>query len=244
MAKKKRSKLTKAQAKELALRKKKQRQMTWALVGIGGVAVVVVLILMAMTGGGERDRTGTPERVEMEQLLDGDYPTLGVDDAPVTIVEFTDYNCGYCRDYALDEFPRIDEEFIASGQVKYVIRPYALSDGSLPIVEAAACARDQGGFWDFHHSLFANSGRFSLQQPPSEGLLRELAEANSLDADILLACVDEGRHRADVQASTDRAKAQIGVNSTPTIYVNGVRTGASFENIRDQVRATVSNGQE
>jgi protein-disulfide isomerase len=239
MAKKTKRKLTKAQARAEALRRKRRRQMAWALVGVVAVAVVVVLVLIAMTGGeGEGSAS-----VEEKLLLAGDYPSRGADDAPVTIVELSDYNCPHCRDFALEAFPLIDDEFVASGQVKYVIRPYALWEESLPIVEATACAQDQGGFWDFHHLLFENNHRFSRQQPPSRDMLRELAEASGLDADELLACLDQGRHREDVRASTEAAKGQLGVNSTPTVFVNGLKTPASVDAIRAAIWAAQAGRQ-
>jgi protein-disulfide isomerase len=235
MAKKKRRKLTKAEAKQQALRQKKQQQMTWVLAGVIAVAAIVVAVLVAMSARNQTS-TPTPENEPIQVDTQG-YPQLGPDDAPVTVIEFSDYNCPHCSDFALETFPLIEDEFIASGQVKYVVYPYTLWDESLPIAEAAACAYDQGGFWDFHHLAFSNQEHFSRQQPPSRDMLREWAEASGLDVDAFQACLDEGRNREKVVEATQNAKERMGITSTPTLLINGFKEPASLDAIRSAVQA-------
>jgi protein-disulfide isomerase len=259
MAKEKRRKLSKAQAREEALRRKKQRQITWAVVGVVAVAAFVVILLVAMSGGGEvtaqsgdvpaqsgdvptqsgeLDTPVPPLRDDVETGLTAEgYPYRGSADAPVTVVEFSDYNCPHCRRYNVETAPLIDDELVASGQVRYVIQPFTLWDESLPVAEAAACARDQDRFWEFHHRMYENQGRFSLSRPPSRELLREWAEASGLDFDEFEVCIDQGRHREEVIAGTRDAKERLGVNSTPTVFVNGVKTTPTFNAIRNAVQA-------
>lgn len=247
MAKKKRRKLSKAQARADAQRQKRQRQITLAVAAVAAAAVVIVIVLI-VAGGGGSDESG--ELVEAEPLRDDvetgvtaeGYPYRGLADAPVTLVEFSDYNCPHCRTYALETAPLVDDEFVASGQIKYVIRPYYLWNWSRPIAEAAMCAREQEGFWDYHHWLFANSERFPPQRSPSRGMLLELAEASGLDRDAFDACLDEGRYRDEVVASTEDARLKQGVDSTPTIFVNGIRTPASVQGIRNAVQAALGAG--
>jgi protein-disulfide isomerase len=224
MAKRKR-KLTKTQAKIEAQRKRRQQQIIWAVGGIAAVAVIVVVVLVAMSGGQTELVAAEPLRDDIETgLTEEGYPYRGSADAPVTIVEFSDYRCPACRDYETTTADRIDEELVATGQVKYVVPPYALWQESLPIVEAAACAQDQDGFWSFRRVVFANQDLFPAQGTPSRALLERLAETSGLDVNALEACLDEGQHQAGVLASTQRAKTDLGVNSTPTFFVNGVQT--------------------
>jgi protein-disulfide isomerase len=170
------------------------------------------------------------------------YPYRGPADAPVTLVEFSDYNCPHCRTFALETAPLVDEELVATGQLKWVVEPYYLWDWSRPIVEAAMCAEEQGGFWDYRQWLFANAERFPPQRSPSRGLLLELAEASGLDTEAFDACLDDGRFRDAVVAATEAAKLQRGINSTPTIFVNGVQTPATIEGIRSAVQAALGAG--
>jgi protein-disulfide isomerase len=225
MAKPKRRKLTKAQAKAEALRRKRQRQITWAVAGVIIVAVVAVLVLITISGGQAAEVVqADPLREDIETgLTEEGYPYRGAADAPVTIVEYSDYNCPHCRDFALETAPVVDDELVATGQVKYVVEPYALWEESVPIVEAAVCASEQGGFWGFHHLVFANQESFSVQRPPSRALLNEMADTSGLDVDLFDVCLDEGRED-QVLAATEEAKTRLDVNSTPTFFVNGVRT--------------------
>jgi protein-disulfide isomerase len=238
MAKKKRRKLSKAEAKQEALRQKKRQQMTWVLGGVIAVAAIVVFVLVAMSSDSQ-ESLPTPDSEPIQVDTQG-YPQLGSDDAPVTVIEFSDYNCPHCSDFALETFPLVEDEFIASGQVKYVVYPYALWDESLPIVEAAACAHDQDSFWDFHHLAFSNQERFSTQQPPSRDMLREWAETSGLDVDEFQACLDQGRNRDKVTEATQDAQGRMGIRRTPTLLINGFRESASLDVIRAAVEAAGS----
>ena len=225
MAKRKRRKLTKAQARAEAQRRKRQRQIMWTVAGVVAVAVVAVLILIAISGGEDGELVDTePLRDDIETgVTEEGYPYRGPADAPVTIVELSDYNCPVCADFNLSTTRLIDDELVATGDVKYVIHPFALYSESVPIVEAALCANEQEGFWDFHHLLFANQQNFSRQRPPSRALLREIADASGLDVEQFQACLDEGR-TDEAEAATRQGKEGLGVDSTPTFFVNGVKT--------------------
>lgn len=224
MAKKKRRKLSKAEAKAEALRRQRQRRIAWAVAGVAVVAVLVVLAIVVIQSGRVELVDIEPLRADIETgLTDEGYPYRGSADAPVTIIELSDYNCPVCADFVNSTAHQIDEELLSTGEAKYVVQPFALWKESLPIVEAAACARDQGKFWDFHHRLFANQGLYSRNHPPSRSLLRDLAEASGLNVDEFQACIDEGRHREEVLAWTEDAKTVKGVNSTPTFLVNGTK---------------------
>jgi protein-disulfide isomerase len=248
MAKRKRRKLTKAQARAEAQRRKRQRQIIWTVAGVVAVAVVVVVVLIAISGGEDGELVNAePLRDDIETgVTEEGYPYRGPADAPVTIVELSDYNCPVCADFSLSTARLIDDELVATGDVKYVLHPFALWSESVPIVEAALCAKEQERFWDFHHLLFANQQNFSRQRPPSRSLLREIAEASGLDIDQFEACLDEGR-TAEAEAATREGKEGLGVNSTPTFFVNGVQTQlrrdeAYIDTLRKSVQAALAAG--
>jgi protein-disulfide isomerase len=224
MAKKKHRKLTRAEARAEAERRQRRRRITWAVVGVVLVAVVAVLVLIAVSGNGDTavaDAEPLQEDVNTGVTEEG-YPYRGDPDAPVTLVEYSDYNCPYCQVFALETAPKLDEELVATGQVKYVVQPYALWEGSVPIVEAAVCATEQDKFWDFHHRIFTEQSRFSTERPPSPAMLRDWASASGLDEDAFAVCLNEGREN-QVLAATQHAKTELGVNSTPTFFINGER---------------------
>ncbi len=225
---KKRRKLTKAQAKAAALRRQRQRKLIWTFSSVAVIAALVVIVWVALgrgDDGPESSPTGAPLRDDVETgVTEEGYPYRGAADAPVTIVEFSDYNCSVCRDFNVTTARAIDDELIATGQVKYVLHPFVLYPESTPIVEAAACAQEQGGFWPFHHRVFADGNRFSRSNPPSQALLREWAEAGDLDIDAFEACIEQGRYRDKVSEATQRGREEFGINSTPTFFVNGTET--------------------
>jgi len=151
-------------------------------------------------------------RVEVEAV----GPSLGPDDAPVTIIVFSDYQCPYCRraepviQQVLEQYP---------SQVRVVFRHFPL-DRIHPLArgasEAAACANEQGRFWEFHTKLFAAGAKFDAES------LREYASDSDLDLVAFQTCVDERRFQADIE--TDLAAGrEVGVAGTPAFFVNGIR---------------------
>lgn len=245
MAKRKRRKLSKSQARAEALRRQRQQRIIWAVSGVVVVAVIIVFVLIQLGG------TESAELVQAQQLRDDietgvteeGYPYRGPADAPVTIVELSDYNCPICGDFSNGTSHLVDDELVATGQVRYVVQPFALWAESVPVVEAAICAQEQGGFWDFHHVLFANQPLFSRARPPTGDLLRQFAEASGLDVGEFQACYNQGR-RDEVEESTRAAKEDLEVTSTPTFFVNGVRTQLfRDEAYIDTVRRAVQEAQ-
>jgi len=251
--KKKRHKLTKAQAKAAALRRQRQRRLIWIFSSVAVVATFAVILWVAFSDGGNGAGLATevePLREDVETgVTEEGYPYRGAADAPVTIVEFSDYNCSVCRDFNLTTARAVDDELVATGQVKYVLHPFALYPESTPIVEAAACAQEQGGFWPFHHQVFVDGNRFSRSSPPSQALLNEWAQASDLDVDVFETCVEEGRYRDTVAEATRRGQEAFGVNSTPNFFVNGTRTGllrgeAYIDTLRKAVEAAQADAEE
>ncbi len=144
-----------------------------------------------------------------------DDPVLGPPDAPITIIEFSDYECPYCRSWHAQVFKRLVQEY--GNQVRFVYRDFPLSSihpEAAPAAEAANCANEQGEFWAFHDRLFSNT---ELGQ---EIYLQYAAEIG-LDMEKFTACVESGRYSEEVQADFQYA-SNLGVRSTPTFFINGL----------------------
>jgi len=143
----------------------------------------------------------------------------GPADAPITLVEFSDYLCPYCQ-RARDT---VDEVLKRNpGKVRFVHQDFLLGrPRSLEVARAAQCAGDQDKFWEYRHALLApNSPGWEDPQLVSH------AQGLGLDKDRFAKCLASDRHDADVQAATERGR-QLGVDSTPTFFINGRRlTGA------------------
>ncbi len=157
--------------------------------------------------------------------LHGDY-SLGRADAPVVIVEYTDYQCAFCERFRAETFPEIRKNLIDTGKARFVKRdlPLPAHPGAMKAAEAARCAGDQGKFWEMHDRL---SAHFSSLGPDAYArFAREL----SLDVQEFRSCLDSDRHMADIQASA-RGAGAIGIGATPS-FVVGTISGNVLEGVR------------
>lgn len=173
-----------------------------------------------------------PRRYEVS--LDDD-PVKGSPDAPVTIVEFSEFQCPYCSLYVRETFPKIDETYVRTGKVKYVFRDFPLTSihpNAQKAAEAAGCAAQQGKFWEYHDILFTHQDALGV---PS---LKQYAADLGLDTAQFDACLDSGA-MADEVAKDMADGQQYGVTGTPAFFVNGIKlTGAQpFEAFQELIEA-------
>jgi protein-disulfide isomerase len=155
-------------------------------------------------------------------------PVRGSAEAPLTMVEFSDYHCPFCARYAKEVFPQIQRDFVDTGRLRYVFVNFPIDQlhpRAARVHEAAACAADQGRFWEMHERLFAN---VSATQDPAD--LPGHAQAVGLDVTAFQACLDQGRHAETVRRQVADA-AQLGIRGTPTFVVG---TLASDGHVRAQ----------
>ncbi|MBF0124102.1 MAG: thioredoxin domain-containing protein [Magnetococcales bacterium] len=158
-------------------------------------------------------------------------PTKGPSDAKVTIFEFSDFQCSYCR-RVQDTLRQLDKLY--AGKVRIIFRHYPLSfhPQAAKAAEAAQCADEQGRFWAYHDALFASD----MLDPAT---LKKLAETvGSMDVARFDQCLNEGRHKARVIADVAEGE-RLGVSGTPTFFVNGIKlVGAvPLEEIREVIDA-------
>jgi protein-disulfide isomerase len=148
--------------------------------------------------------------------VDADDPVLGPDDAPITIIEFADFQCPFCQRHALETYPQLVEAY--GDRIRFVYKDFPLTSihpEAYSSALAAACAEEQGKFWEYHDLLF--SGAMELN-PDS---YTAYAEQLGLDMTEFNTCYDEERYAEQVQADYAFG-AELGVSSTPTFFVNGI----------------------
>jgi protein-disulfide isomerase len=152
-----------------------------------------------------------PPRFEVP--LPREAPSQGPRDAPVTIVEYLDYQCPYCR-RAEDTVVALLQRY--GDKLRFVHRDFPIDGhpGAFPAARGARCAGEQGKFWEFHRGLFAVPGDYG------DADLLKRAAAMGLDARSFEACLAAKRHDEDIR-ETQQAGARLGVSSTPTFFVNG-----------------------
>jgi protein-disulfide isomerase len=147
--------------------------------------------------------------------------TMGDSRAPVKIVEYADFQCPYCRAFALDTEPQIVDTYVQAGKVYFEYRSVGafLGQESADAAEAAYCAGDQGKFWEYHDTLFnnwtgENVGDFTKAK------LQQYAASVGLDKAAFSECLSTGKYTQRV--TQDAANAQSdGVRATPSFLING-----------------------
>lgn len=148
------------------------------------------------------------------QIATAGFPSKGPDNAPVTIVEFSDFECPYCGGL----FPTLKEIEKAYPQnVRIVYRQFPLTNlhpHAMKAAEASLCANEQHKFWEFHDSMFGNQRELSVPD------LKQRAVDLNLDTKAFNECIDSGREGAAIQADIQEG-AKAGVTGTPAMFING-----------------------
>ncbi len=205
--------------------------------------LLIALVCMLVFWASEADAATQGEAL-LEALERGPGPSKGSPDAPVTIVEFSDFQCGYCRKFWQETLPRIEEKYIRTGKVRFVYRHLAiLGAASVQAAIAAECAHEQGRFWPYHDKLFASAGPLAF----SKGNLKRYAEELRLDTARFNTCVDTEQPREKIDRETMVGRA-IGMTGTPGFLINRERRiGAypyeAFEEIIEGILKEGPKGQ-
>ena len=161
------------------------------------------------------------ELTSVEVQIEG-RPYRGPGDAPVTLLEFTDYECPFCAQHFRQTYPSLLSGY--EGKLKYVIRNFPLSSihpQAQRAAEAAECAEEQGRFWEYHDLLFQRSPALGMEH------LTAYAADVELDTERFEDCLESGR-KADVVAEDFEDGLSYGVSGTPTFFINGRRVGGTL----------------
>ncbi len=146
----------------------------------------------------------------------------GAPGAPVIVYEMADFQCPACRAFALNVFPVLDREFIATGKVRWVFINLPLTSihaNAVAAAELAMCAARQGRFWEIHDLLYQHQADWERLPDPRQALVA-LGERAGADGAKLGACVAAHATRAEVDADARRA-ARSGARATPSFYIHG-----------------------
>ncbi len=167
----------------------------------------------------EKSGAAAPSNDPVEVSVDDDA-VKGNPDAPVTIVEFSDYECPFCARFFRDTLPQITKNYIETGKVKYVFRDFPLGfhPNAVPAAIAAECVREQEGddaYYEYHDVLFEN------QTALDAASLKSYAADFDIDQSQFESCLDSEKYKAEV--AEDLAEGQkYGVRGTPGFFINGV----------------------
>jgi len=180
-----------------------------------GIPIAILLLVISMGSSA----TGASRSLSVEETLAalGKGPTLGNANAPVSIVEFSDFQCSFCRKFWSDTLPKLKDTYIKQDKAQFVYRHLAiLGNFSEQAAMAAECAGEQGKFWEYHDRLFANQGGLAFTQSK----LEQYAQTLGLKATNFKRCLTTEKFRKKVEGETAVA-ASLGARGTPTFFVNG-----------------------
>lgn len=211
------------------------------LIGLAAAVVLAAGVAYLALGAASPAGPGTgasgdegPQRAETGSASELGPPTLGDEDAPVTMVEYSDFQCPYCGQFAREVEPELIEQYVESGTLKIEWRdfPY-LGQESVNAALAAREAQQQGRFWEYHEALYenqdsVNGGAFS------DDNLKSLAQEAGVDPGKLEQSLASGEHEETVARDFEKGQ-QVGVTGTPTFIINDeIIVGAQPKKVFEQ----------
>jgi protein-disulfide isomerase len=163
---------------------------------------------------------------------------MGSDSAKVEVSEYADYQCPFCADFATVQFPAVRQQLIQTGLVRWRFRDFPLNmhSHSRVAAHAAACADEQGKFWEMHTTIFDYQSEWSPLRDAS-GRFKSYAQQLGLDVGKYDACMSSAKYAGRIQASLDEG-TRLGVNGTPTFLIGG-RLYTDRASTSDSIRALV-----
>lgn len=160
---------------------------------------------------------GEPAGLTPSAIEEGGSPRLGSASAPITIVEYGDYQCTYCYRFHQDTLPQI-ARYVEGGQVSLVFQDFPLNgEDSVLAAQASRCAGEQGLYWPYHDELYENWGGERTGWVTREALSSFASRVGAQEA-AFESCLDEGRHRAAVLEAYERG-ARMGIDATPSFLI-------------------------
>lgn len=167
----------------------------------------------------------------------------GSESAPVTIIEISDFQCPYCRQFAAEAYPKIDSAYVQTGKVRFLFinLPLPMHAEAWPASEAALCAGAQGAFWPMHDRLFATQQEWS-GKPDAAARFAQMAAQLKLDTAAFRECM-ENDYVAPILVSDVMQASQAGLTGTPSFIFNGQEAASGalpFEEFQRRIDALLA----
>jgi protein-disulfide isomerase len=173
-------------------------------------------------------------------VSNGNLPVLGNEDAKVTLVLFSDFQCPFCKAIVDDALPQIKKDYIDTGKAKLYFRHFPLTSihpNAQKAAEAGECANEQGNFWAFHDEMFKNQTNWEgLPSDQAIAKFGEYANIVGLNGAQLSECVSSGKMADKVKKDADDG-SKVGVNGTPATFINGmmISGAAPFSDFKAEI---------
>jgi protein-disulfide isomerase len=198
-----------------------------------GAGIASIVIIIAFVGFGSISNQSElviepaptvqqvgPPKITTETFLANGSPVLGNSDAPITLIEFGDYQCHFCNVFFHSTEDDILKNYVETGKVKMIFKDYnIIGPDSINASHGAHCANDQGLFWEYHDILYSNWTGENNGWASSENL-GKFAQEMELDMDVWSECMVKGLHSQTILASNKDAK-NLELTGTPAFFVIG-----------------------
>ncbi|MBI2670173.1 MAG: DsbA family protein [Candidatus Yanofskybacteria bacterium] len=198
------------------------------IAGAIGLSVILILAGGKATNQPERNHLGNsaPRPPQTAQIvpdtasLEDNDAVLGNPDAPVTLVEFGDYQCTFCTKFFNETEPTLIDKYVKTGKLKIVFRDLAINGReSQNAAEAAECAGEQEKYWEYHDRLYSERRGYNVGVFKKDNLIK-FASDLGLDAEQFSSCYESGKYRQEIAKDSQDA-ARLGARGTPNFFLNG-----------------------
>ena len=200
------------------------------VIGAGITAVCVLVIFFGFGGVAEQDhqliekeileKSSMPEptKISEDVFLKNNSPILGNPNAPITLIEFGDFQCHFCNVYFQDTEHKIVENFVNTGKVKILFKDFIIiGPDSASAAHFAHCAGEQDKFWEYHNILYNNWAGENNGWASNNNLI-QFANEIGLDMNELKKCNNENRYKSLIESSNSDARS-LGLTGTPAFFV-------------------------
>jgi protein-disulfide isomerase len=220
------------------------------------LAALAILLLPAALAAQKpaTPKAAAPKRaaddtVKIAKPIDLAPRTKGSATAPVTVYEMSDFQCPFCRRHAVQTFPELERDYIATGKVRWVFVNLPLTQlhaNAAPAAEVAMCSGKQGKFWEVHDLIFRNQAKWAPLKEPGQYFLT-FADSAGLDRAALQKCL-ASRETIDEIEQDAVGAVRSGATSTPTFYIEGgllegAQPAAVFRQVLDSIHAAKSGAK-
>jgi protein-disulfide isomerase len=172
---------------------------------------------LQITNSNETGQTGS--KLSFQNLTSDGSPVQGSPSAPITLVEFGDFQCEFCARFAKETEPQIYQNYVQPGKVNMVFK-HLVHYGSMSDLAASAsqCANDQGKFWDYHRILYPNQDSFMLSGDTTTALKNLASKIYGLDMHKFNSCLDGGTYK-DIAKKDAQLASSLGFDNTPSFLI-------------------------
>lgn len=167
-------------------------------------------------------------KVQPMEISTDDDPVRGNQDAPLTIVEFSDFQCPFCARFQIQTLPLILEQYVETGKVKFVYRDFPIQNShpnAMPAAAASECAHEQDKYWEYHDMLFENQSVWNKVEITSAIVIfKEFATELNLNQEQFDSCLDSGKYIDEINNDLTDGR-NYGVTGTPGFFIGNDEVG-------------------